>query len=230
MAQLVALPDPELEAMALPLSAIEPLDLGGRQFGVSSDGVELWQPTFKGRPIALDLAPGGNWLDVSSVGRDLTTHFGGEAARTLCVAVSLGVEDQAKLDCIDDMMKRVRKHSSIRGNVLWKHMHCGQVVLHLVLADTAQPTVLKFVKGVRVLKGVGKDFLDSCLEGRRLEDFICKPKVLLECMRNTSDYITITVTVLSIIFAPAPRRVLVTHTEEEDAEAIQAVKRLKWQF
>ena len=81
-----------------------------------------------------------------------------------------------------------------------------------------------------MLKGVGKDFLDSCLEGRRLEDFKRKPKVVLECVHETSDYITITVTVMSIIFAPAPRRALVVHTDEEDAAAIQAAKRFKYEF
>ena len=127
-------------------------------------------------------------------------------------------------------MKEVREYSSIRGKVVWKNMHLGRVVLHLVLADTAQPTVLKFVKNGRMLKGVGKDFLDSCLGGSRLEDFRCKPKVVLECVHETPDYITITVTVLSIIFAPAPRRALVGHTDDEDAAAIQAAKRFKYQF
>jgi len=230
MDQLVVLSAPQPEAMAITLHSIDVECLAGRQFGVASDGTELWEPTFKGQKIILDLAPGAKFLDVKGVDRELMPHFRGEAAQSICVAVHLGVEDQAKLDSIDDAMKKVFKYSAFGGKVLWKNMYCGHMVLNLVLADTAQPTLLKFVKGDRVLKGVGKDFLDSCLAGRRLEDFICKPKVLLECVQETSDYIMITVTVLSIIFAPAPRRVLVTHTEEEDAEAIQAVKRLKWQF
>jgi hypothetical protein len=221
----------ELTAMALPLSAIEPQELDGRQFGVTSNGTELWEPTFKGRTIVLDLAPGvDDFLNVQGVDRAQSAHFLGESAQALCMGVSLGYDDRLKLDAIDAKMKRVCNYTSIGGKTIWKNMHCGVVVLHLVLGDTAQPTVLKFVKDGKMLEGAGKDFLDSCLAGRRLEDFICKPKVVLECVHETPDYITITITVLSVIFVPAARRALVSHTKEDDAAVIQAVKRLKYQF
>ena len=64
-------------------------------------------------------------------------------------------------------------------------------------------------------KGVGQTFLQECLGGDTLKDYRCKAKVLLECIHETPESISITLTMLSAIFVPVPKRCVVDYSADE---------------
>jgi hypothetical protein len=153
--------------------------------------------------------------------------------------VSLSEEWCAKLEAVDAKMMGVRQYSMQHGGILdghdrervcWKGIHCGggDIIINLVLDDSALPTELNFIKKGGYLTGSGKDFLDCCLEGRSLKEFVCKPIVLLESVNETPEFITITVRVLSIIFLPALAPKMAAHTSTQKATALRAAKRLRY--
>ena len=104
------------------------------------------------------------------------------------------------------------------------------VILNLVLENSEALTPLRFIQGNTIKKGFGKNFLDACLAGASLQDFHCKAKVELECIQETVDAISITLTVHSIVFAPVPKRIIVDLTAEEEEMMIRAAMRLKYRF
>ena len=220
-------------AMARSLCELDVANLGGRTLMKRDDGWLVEEPTYLGEKVVLDLTPDeDDWLSVEGVNKELTQHIAGDEALCLCMSVKVSPEDAEKLDAIDRQMKDVCDYSVLRGKVAWKNMHHGggRVVLNLVLEDSAQPTVLKFVHDGRMLTGRGKDFLTGCLNGKDLTDFKCKARVLLECIHNASDHFMINVTVLSAVFAPRLRRKMVAYSEVEDAAAIRAAARLRYEY
>lgn len=220
-------------AMARTLCELEVANLEGRVLVTFPDGSKVTEPTYLGEKVVLDLAPGeDDWLGIVGVDKELTEHFSAEEAKSLCFSVQVSAEDAEKLDNIDNKMKRVLNYSVMRDKLTWKNMHNGGnlAVMNLVLEDTAQPTVLKFIETGRMMTGSGKDFLTGCLHGKDLTDFKCKPKVLLECVHDAREYIAINVTVLSIIFAPRLRRKMVEHSEVEDAAAMRSAARFRYEF
>ena len=240
MAQTVDPPD-SCPAMAISLQDLEVSELRGRILGTSSNGHELWEPTHKGEKIVLDLTPGeDDWLNIKFVDTSPLPHLHGESPQALCVMVSLSEECCEKLEAVDNKMMEVCQYSVMSGKIMdeaqhherlcWKGIHCGggDIIMNLVLEDSTLPTELKFIKNGRIVKGVGKAFLDSCLEGRSLKEFVCKPKVLLESVNETPEFITITVRVLSVILVPTVAPKMVAHTPDEDAAALRAAKRLRY--
>ena len=165
-------------AMARSLHEFDVANLGGQVLLTRNDGWLVEEPTYLGEKVVLDLTPDeDDWLSIEGVNKEPTEHISGDAALCLCMSVKVPAEDAEKLDDIDRRMKDICNYSVLRGKVMWKNMHNGggRVVVNLVLEESAQPTVLKFIHDGVMLTGSGKDFLTGCLNGKDLTDFKCKP-------------------------------------------------------
>jgi hypothetical protein len=222
--------------MAAPISAYSGGIITSTQLGLLSNGSLLWQPMHDGKQIVIDLTPGeDDWLDIIGANADLSPLHEGETAQSLKLAKKLPLQDADMLADIEMRIKQAMNYSAIHCKVFWKGLlgGYGNVVVHLVLEDSHKSTAIKFIQGETLQKGSGKKFLDNCIGSEpytALKDFRCKAKVLLECMQETPEYITLTCTVLSCIFAPVPSRCIVDHTSEEEAAAIRAAKRFRYRF
>ena len=118
------------------------------------------------------------------------------------------------------------------GGKTWYGMHHGEgkVILKIVLANSQSPTMLHFIQGGVMKEGFGKAFLDECLSGASLKDFHCKAQVELECIHETAESISVTVTVHSVIFTPMLKRTILRYSTEDKEAIIRASKRLKYVF
>lgn len=219
-------------AMARKLREIDVANIEGRLLYTFPNNSSVTEPTYLGEKFVLDLAPGDDWLDVVKADKELTEHFSTLDAKALCFVVQMEKEDVDKLDEIDHRVMKLCDYSVTRSNIPWKHMRNGNstILMNLVLEDSSQPTVLKFVENGQVITGTGHDFLKGRLNGKDLTDFACKPKVLLECVHDAPDYFAIVVTVLSVIFAPRLKRKIVSHTAVEEEEALRSAARFKYEF
>ena len=232
MAQTVA-QSPGLDAMAISIQAVIEDLIVVADIGLTSDGSSVQAPLFQDKKIVLDLTPReDDWLPITMANAETITHYEGESPKSLCIAVKVSDLDAYHLDLIDAKIREASGHKPIQDRVIWRNMHVGEgtVVLSLVLEDTAVPTPLRFIVNGEFKKGTGQAFLDECRGDVPWENIKCKAKVLLECIHQTADYVTVTVTVLSIIFATTPKRAVVDYSAEEEAMALRSAKRFKYQF
>ena len=222
--------------MASPICAYKDGNITSSHLGLLSDDSSLWQPLHEGKQIVIDLTPGeDDWLDIVGANAALTPLHEGEVTKSLKLAVKLPLQDADVLADIEMRIKQAMNYSAVQCKVFWKGLlgGDGKVAVHLVLEDTHALTAINFIWDNTYQKGSGKQFLDSIIGSEfytTLKNFRCKAKVLLECMQETPEYITLTCTVLSCIFVPAPTRRIVDHTPEEMAVAVRAAKRFRYRF
>jgi len=222
-----------LPAMAITLESTNILNLTVSEVGVLANETSLLAPFHNGRKIILDLTPNeDDWLEVLEVNGDSMVHHEGETTKALHMAVRLSDNAIDKIDAIEKKIRILMGYSVLGAKKAWYGMHRGggKVILNLVMSDSATLTPLRFLQGGQLNKGFGQAFLNECMDGTNLKDFYCKAKVELECIHETSDTISILLTVHSVIFAPVPKRSIVDFTDEEEAAVIRAAKRLKYRF
>jgi hypothetical protein len=225
-----------LPAMGAPLASID-LDLVSvATLGLLPDDAVLRAPFVNDVKIILDLTPNDDdWLTVDGVNSSTHLHHegGGSGTEALHISVKMNESDAAQLDAIERKIQQCMGYSVIRSQKVWKTMHRGngKVILNLMVDDdTAAPSVLRFIQGDTVKKGFGRAFLYECLKPYRLQDFVCKVRVELECIHETESEISILLTVHSVIFAPVPKRVVIDFNGPDELAAQQAAKRIKYRF
>ena len=152
--------------------------------------------------LILDLTPlEENWLPITAANLEALPHHVGESAQSLHVAVKLNDADVEHLNKIDAAIRRASGYKPTRDRIIWKSVHGGEakMVLNMVLEGSTAPTPLWLISGDAVKKGTGFEFLNGCRGSAPWKDFMCKAKVLLECIHQTEECITVTVTVLGVI-------------------------------
>jgi hypothetical protein len=229
-----------LAAMATPIQEVIADNIRVVEIGAASDGSPLRAPFLNGKKIVLDLTPEeDDWLAVVAANAETFALHTGETAQSMCVAVEVDAEDAEELTRIDQAIRRAWGYNTNVHRIFWKDINegcmsgnegTGSMLLHLVLENSVEPTPLRFVTHDVIKKGTGRAFLDECRGNVPWKDWKCKAKVLLECVQQSEDYINVTVTVLSVIFAATPKRVIVDYTADEEAAALRSAKRFKYQF
>ncbi len=220
-------------AMALPLKDVQVATLRVAELGLASDGTSILAPFLGEQKLILDLTPlEDDWLPITAANVHALPHHVGESAQSLHVAVKLNEADVEHLSKIDAAIRRASGYKPTRDRIIWKSIHCGEgkMVLNMVLEGTTAPTPLWFISGDAVKKGTGFEFLNECRGSAPWKDFMCKAKVLLECIHQTEECITVTVTVLGVIFAATPKRATIDYGADEEAAALRSAKRFKYQF
>lgn len=226
--------------MAVTIHAVNEDAIRVAEIGMASDGSTIRAPFLGDKKIILDLTPEeDDWLTVVAANSETIAHHTGEVSQSLCVAVEVEEEDAKQLTRIDQAIRRAWGYNTNTHRIFWKDINegcmsgnegTGSMLLHLVLENSAAPTPLRFITHGVIKKGMGRTFLDECRGNIPWQDYKCKAKVLLECIHQTDDYINVTVTVLSIIFAAPPKRVIVDYAADEEAAALRSAKRFKYQF
>ena len=223
-----------LPTMAISLASIDDVNITVSEVGLLGSEAFLQAPFYNGRKIVLDLTPGDDdWLEILDANGESMAHHEGETTQALHVAVRLSDDCIDKLKVIEKKIQKLMGYSVIGHKAkAWYGMHRGggKVILNIVMDDSAALTPLRFLQGGQIKKGFGKAFLDQCLDGANLKDFYCKAKVEMECIHEAADTISILLTVHSVIFAPVPKRAIIDFTDDEEAAAIRAAKRLKYRF
>ena len=220
-------------AMALPLKDVEVRSIRVAELGRASDGTSIMAPFLSERKLILNLTPlEDDWLPITAANMDTLPHHVGETTQSLHVAVKLNEVDVEHLGNIDAAIRRASGYKPTRDRIIWKNIHGGEgkMVLNVVLQGSTAPTPLWFISGGAVKKGTGHEFLNECRGSAPWKDFMCKAKVLLECIHQTEECITVTVTVLSVIFALMPKRTTIGYGADEEAAALRSAKRFKYQF
>ena len=221
-------------AMVSSLYSISSDGVSVSSLGLLEDGNVLYAPVQDGRKIVLDLTPEeDDWLTILNDSNAAMPHQDGHDTLSLHMAVKLSPADCSKLDDLEKQIQKAHGYSVLRNNgKTWYTMRRGddKVILNLVLENSQSLTPLRFIQDGKIKKGFGKKFLDDCLAGSVLRDFQCKAKVELECVQETSDSISVTLTVHSVVFAPMPKRIIVDLTTDEEEMMIRASKRLKYRF
>ena len=220
-------------AMASSLASILTDNIKVSEIGLLVNGTSLLAPFYDNRKVVVDLTPGeDDWLDILGANQTAMPHHEGELTQALHMVVLLNEADATKLDAIERKVQKCIDYKVTPSGKPRYGMHrgSGKVPLNIVLEEFTNLTPLRFLQGGICKKGFGKQFLDNCLNGACIKDFLCKVKVELECIHETEDAFNILLTVHSVIFAPIPKRCLVDFTPEEEAIAIRAAKRFKYQF
>jgi len=222
-----------LPAMTSPLFSIDPAGVSISELGILSNGATLEAPIYNGSKIILDLTAGeDDWLEIMEANPTVLEHHAGEPTRAMHIAVHLDVASVKQLTDIEKQVQRCKGYSVINSNKAWKGIHRGngKIILNVVLDWSLALTPLRFVHNGILKKGVGEAFLAECLGESSLTDYQCKVKVELECIHETANDISITLTVHSMILTQMRRRAIVDFTADEEAAAIRAAKRIKYRF
>ena len=222
-----------LPDMATSLGEIEAKDVKVSQVGLLGSDASLLAPIYNGNKIVLDLTPGeDDWLEVMEVNASAMAHHEGEETQALHLAVRLSAGDASKLELIERTIQKEMGYKVITSGKAWYGMHRGggKVILNLFMANSVAPTTLRFLQDGALKKGAGQAFLEQCLGGGCLKNFLCKTKVELECIQQGEDSISVLLTTHAIIFAPMPKRSVVDFTADEEVAVIRAAKRLKYRI
>ena len=220
-------------AMALPLRDVQVLKIRVAELGLASDGTSILAPFLGEQKLILDITPlEDDWLPITAANMDALPHHVGESAQSLHVAVKLNDAEVEHLSKIDAAIRGASGFKPTRDRIIWKSVHGGEgkIVLNMVLEGSAAPTPLWFISSGTIKKGTGLAFLNERRGSVPWKDFMCKVKVLLECIHRTEECITVTVTVLAVIFAPTPKRTIINYAADEEAAALRSAKRFKYQF
>ena len=231
---MVQIQSPSCIAMALPLKDVQTDEIRVAELGLASDGTSI-MAAFLGerQKLILDLTPlEDDWLPITAANLDALPHHTGESVQSLHMAVKLNSTDEEYLNKIDAAIRGASGFKPTQDRVIWKSLHAGEgkMVLNMVLEGSAAPTPLWFISGGAVKKGTGLAFLNERRGSVPWKDFMCKVKVLLECIHRTEECITVTVTVLGVIFAPTSKRTAIEYEADEEAAALRSAKRFKYQF
>ena len=220
-------------AMALSLKDVQVAILRVAELGLASDGTSIMAPFLGDQKLILNLTPlEDDWLPITAANMDALPHHVGESAQSLHVAVKLNDADVEHLSEIDAAIRGASGYKPTRDRIIWKSLHAGEgkMVINMVLEGSAAPTPLWFISNGTIKKGTGFAFLNERRGTVPWKDFMCKVKVLLECIHRTEECITVTVTVLGIIFAPSSKRVAIGYDPDEEAAALRSAKRFKYRF
>ena len=171
-------------------------------------------------------------MPITAANLEALSHHAGESAQSLHMAVKLNDADVEHLSEIDDAIRGKSGFKPTRDRVIWKSIHGGEgkIVLNIVLEGSVAPTPLWFISDGTVKKGTGLAFLNEHRGSVPWKDFVCKVKVLLECIHRTEECITVTMTVLGVIFAPTQKRTTIGYGADEEAAALRSAMRFKYQF
>ena len=204
-------------------------DISVEKVGVLESGEQLYAPLHNGQPILLNLTPGEDeWLKVLAANAELLPHHCSEDAQVLHLAVGLNTPTADKLDMIENRVKDLFYKDELL-KIFWKTMHLGEgkLVLNLVMEASASPTVLRFVEGNTMKRGIGHAFFKEQVGENTLSDFKCKAVVQLEFI-HVAETININMTVHTIVFAKPPKRSIVDYTAMDEDIILQAAKRFKY--
>ena len=106
----------------------------------------------------------------------------------------------------------------------------GKTVMNIVLNNSGAPTRISVLKDDHVLDGEGAEFLNECLQGKTLADFLFKAVVELECIHKSEAQIGVTLSLHHLVLTPVPKRTRVEYSESTLEAALRAAKRLKYEF
>jgi hypothetical protein len=201
--------------------------------GAVGDAVPLQVPLYEGEKIVIDLTPGDDdWLRVINANAEPMKHHELHEAEALHVAVQLSESDAQMLLALDNKIRDAYGYSTMRAAVSWKSMtnRTGKAVMNLVLNSSGAPTRISLLKDDHMLDGEGAEFLNECLQGKPLADFMFKAAVELECIHRTDAQIGVTITVHHLVLTPVPKRTRVEYSQSYLEAALRAAKRIKYQF
>jgi hypothetical protein len=201
--------------------------------GAVGDAVPLQVPLYDGEKIVIDLTPGDeDWLRVINANAEPMKHHELHEAEALHVAVQLSEDDAQLLLELDRKIRDASGYSTRNAAVSWKAMtnRNGKTVMNIVLSNSGAPTRISLLKDDHILDGEGADFLNDCLQGRPLADFMFKAAVQLECIHRTDAQIGVTISLHHLVLTPIPKRTRVEYSQSTLEAALRAAKRIKYQF
>ena len=201
--------------------------------GVVADDVDLSVPLCEGEKIVLDLTPGADdWLRILAANAAPMKHHEMDEAEALHLAVQLSESDAYLLLELDKKISCAYGYSAIKSPLPWIAMtkSSGKTVVNLILRNSEAPTRISVLKDEHVLTGSGAEFLNDCLKGRSLADFMCKAIVELECINKGEAQIGVMLSLHHLVLTPVPKRTRVEYSESTLEAALISAKKLKYRF
>ena len=220
-------------AMAASFASLNVSKVTVERIGTLSNDEPLIAPVYDGHKIVLDLTTcEDDWLEILATNATTQPHYENEVAETLHVALKLHEHDAILLDELDKKIMTEKGYSVIKSKLPWYSMNRGKgkVIVNFAMGNTAAPTQLRIFKDGKFTKGTGYAFLQDCLGGDRLQDFVCKAIVEMECIQESSEAINVLITAHSVMLVKIPKRTVVDYSADEEEIAIRAAKRLKYRF
>ena len=204
-----------------------------RLAGVVANDVDLLVPVCEGKKIVLDLTPGADdWLRILAANAALMKRHELDEAEALHIAAQLSESDANQLLELDEKISYAYGYSTIQPPLPCVAMtkSSGKTVVNLILRNSEAPTRISVLKDEHVLTGSGAEFLNDCLKGRSLADFMCKAIVELECINKGEAQIGVMLSLHHLVLTPVPKRTRVEYPESALDAALRSAKKLKYRF